>query len=232
MLEKKLVSFKFTNLNEKIKDKIKKEFYKYLSLINLENNFNDLSEVILKTVENANKSNLKRVHFIINELDIFSNNDYQMGILNFINELNNNYNYYLSMSEKLGFFIKLEFYLSDEFLFVTITRNNKALACEKNYFEDIMNYDDAINKKKKLLKEIIIDQVELKDAVDILKKIGLGSDYIKLSSDENSTRFIIILPLNLIDQEKLFSNDKSNIQDCIISPESNEFELFTACEEK
>ena len=115
MLER-LVTLRYSYLNHQREENIANELEKYLESINRKDIFQNLNYVLKEFASNANKANLKRVHFNIKNLDINTNDDYKKGIKDFRDDLTKNHDTYHNFLEKSGYFVRLDFYVSKGFL--------------------------------------------------------------------------------------------------------------------
>lgn len=83
-------------------------------------------------VINATKSNLKRVLFANNKMDLFSEDDYQHGMIHFKTELKEeNIRKYQSLFKQYNFTVTVTFYYSPQVLNIKIKNNNQLIPQEE-----------------------------------------------------------------------------------------------------
>jgi len=70
---------------------------------------NTLTYILRELLFNADKSNLKRAHFIRNQLDIYQADEYQVGMENFATEFREKLKEYQELLEKKKFYTKVIF---------------------------------------------------------------------------------------------------------------------------
>ena len=102
---------KFPFINHEIELMIENGVMDYLHEISREHFFESLNCIIKEVAGNANKANMKRVHFNRKGLSVESGMDYDRGIETFQREMNESPNLYFELAEKLGYFVKISLYL-------------------------------------------------------------------------------------------------------------------------
>ncbi len=116
-------------------------------------------------VSNSIKANLKRAHFILNNLDINNPNEYKIGMQNFHDEglclLKNKET--AKKIKKMNYYVKVDFYLSDN-QFKIVTINNCAITPEEQ---------ERIYAKLRLAEENEADD-SFAESVDMTEGSGLG----------------------------------------------------------
>jgi len=202
----KLVTLKYPFINHDMEIKIEKELENYLTSIDKDHLFSSLNYILKELAGNANKANMKRVHFNFYDLDINNSGDYEKGMQSFREDLMNNYNKYLSIAERMGYFVRLDFYVSKGFLFLSTSNNTKILTIEKDrFFDKIKN-----TIKFKSFEEVFEKGLDPQESagfgiilsVMMLRKIGLDERYIKLTENEKFTQTKILIPLNLLNEKE------------------------------
>jgi len=198
----KLVTLRYAYINHQREENIEKELEKYLDSIDRKDIFSNLNYITKEFVANANKANLKRVFFNSNNLDINQEVDYKKGIQNFRDEININYENYVTLLEKNGYFVRLDFYVSKGFLIISAINNTQILPIEKERFLKKLNITD----KFKSFEDVLNTGLDMEESagygiiisVMMLKKIGLNEKFIKLIEDAKYTQMKLIIPLSLI----------------------------------
>lgn len=99
-------------------------------------NREDLVDIVYtaakELVINATKSNLKRVLFANNNMDLFSEADYHRGMLHFKSELKEeNIRKYKSLFKQYDFTVTVTFYYSPDVLNIKIKNNNQLIPQEE-----------------------------------------------------------------------------------------------------
>ena len=116
-------------------------------------------------VSNSIKANLKRAHFILNNLDIHNSKDYEEGMKNFHDEglclLKDKST--VRKIRKMNYYVKIDFYLTDD-QFRIVTINNCAITPEERA---------RIYEKLKLAEQSESDDF-FAESVDTTEGSGLG----------------------------------------------------------
>jgi putative nucleotidyltransferase with HDIG domain len=204
MLEK-LVTLRYAYINHQREAAIEKELEKYLESINRKDIFVILDYIVKEFAANANKANLKRVYFDVNNLNINLNDDYELGIQKFRVEINKNYEAYFGLLEKRGYYVRIDFYVSKNFLIISAINNSHMLPVEKERFFEKLAVFSAFDTIEDVF-ELGLDLEEsagfgLILSVMMLKKLGLNEKFIKLIEDSKYTQMKLIIPLTLIKKQ-------------------------------
>lgn len=205
MLEN-LVTLKYPFINHEIERKIEEELGNYLFNIRKEYLFSYLNYIIKELAANANKANMKRIHFLFYDLDINNPVDYEKGIKTFKEELSVNYNKYYSFAEKLGYFVRLDFYTSKGFIFLTTSNNTPMLPVEKErFFDRIKNtirfktFEEAFYRGLDTLESAGFGLIL---SVLILRKLGLDERFLKLNDTDKFTQVKLLVPMDLLTEKE------------------------------
>ncbi len=197
----------FSYFNHEREIIIENDLKAYLRFLNKENLFQHLSYILKEMIGNANKANLKRIHFIFKDMDISNIKEYEEGIKTFKEDLLLFYDKYIKATEKLGFYVKVDIFTNQKDLVLSVMNNTRILPIEKkridNNFERVINFnsiEEALNEG--------IDTSEgaglgLILTLMLLKKLGLNQNVLKYTEDENSTKIEMKIPLSLLDKKEV-----------------------------
>ncbi|MCR4579712.1 MAG: hypothetical protein K5681_05125 [Treponema sp.] len=172
----------------------------YLKKINKEDISPFVGICMGEIVSNSIKANLKRVHFILNNLDINNPKEYELGMQNFHNEglcmLNDKET--VKKIRKMDYYVKVDFYLSDNCFFI-VTINNCAITPEEQ---------QRIYAKMKMAEEsqgenLFTDVVDTTEGSGLgilmiqrlLNQMGLSSDCFSITARENETVTELCIPV-------------------------------------
>lgn len=212
-----LVTLKYPFINHEMERKIESELENYLSSIQRNHFFSYLNYILKELAGNANKANMKRVHFAFYDLNINNPDEYQKGIQNFRDDMAKNFNKYYSIAERLGYFVRIDFYMSKGFLFLTTSNNTKMLPVEKERFYDrirktmrFKNFEEVFEKG--------LDAEESAGfgiilSVMMLRKLGLDERYLKLTESDKFTQLKLMVPLNLLTEQERIEISKEIIKE-------------------
>jgi len=197
---------------------------KYLGVFGKINLFFNISYIIKELVGNANKANLKRVHFIVNNLDIDSKNDYSLGIEKFRTDLDLNFDKYIGLLHEKDFFVEVHFNIQANNFVVTVSNNSPILESEKSRILERIK----LSSLSESLDESLLSQQDSTEGagfgffiiVLLLKKMGLSSENFRLDTDKDITKSTITIP---IDKAEL--SDTAQVAD-IISKEIESIPQF------
>ncbi|MCG8572772.1 MAG: HDOD domain-containing protein [Spirochaetes bacterium] len=197
---------KFDYINHDNEIIINQELKKFLKNHSEEKYFDNLSYILLEIANNANKANLKRVHFNKMALNIDSDSDYKIGMNNFIQKLNQDTEKYFTLVKKTGFFVKIELVLKNDVFKILVTNNNKILSTEKDRVQQRIK----LSTKFKTMDEIFSTGLDTQEgsgfgiilSLLIMKKIGLDKSFFKLNESEDATTFEISFPIDVLNTEK------------------------------
>ena len=157
--------YKFTDPTKYNTEYLTQIINQYLKKINKDEISPFVGICMGEIVSNSIKANLKRAHFILNNLDIHNSQDYEKGMKNFHDEglcLLKDKNT-VKKIKKMNYYVKIDFYLSDnQFRIVTI--NNCAITPEERA---------RIYEKLKLAEQSESDDL-FAESVDTTEGSGLG----------------------------------------------------------
>lgn len=169
---------------------------------------NLLKYVIFELIENANKSNLKRVFFNDKGLDIETK--YQIGMSSFIDFISQKKaEYIMQLNEKKEYKVIITIKVYNENIIISISNNFKITR------DEISNIDEAIHigRVSRSLKDVFrTSSLKTKEgrglglitSILLLRKYKLERDYFKLNIKENETRFTLTIPyLRITEKEEI-----------------------------
>lgn len=201
-----LKTYKYLYIDHEQEVKIEEELINYLKKVKKENLTNELSYIIKEMVGNANKANMKRVHFSIKELNIANPDDYEKGIKTFRDEMSSNYKTYITSAKNFGYFVRLDFYTTNGYLVLSIMNNTEILPLEKERLMNKIKYSAKFNT----FEEALMEGLDTKEgggfgiilSIMMLRKMGLNERFFKIKDNDKYTQTEIIIPLSLISQEE------------------------------
>ena len=209
-------TLKFTYLDHNSEMKIAEEIELFLTNLNKKYLKNELGYILKEIASNANKANMKRVHFNIKELNIMSEDEYEKGISSFREELSLNYHpLYTTSAKNYGYYVRLDFFTTKGYLVLSIVNNTTILPLEKERLLKKIQ----LTARFKSLDEALTDGLDTKESagfgitltIMMLRKLGLNENFFKLIENDKYTQIKIIIPLSLIDKE-----DSNKIADTIV----------------
>lgn len=161
----KFYEYKFTDPSKYNTEYLTSIITQYLKLINKEEISPFVGICMGEIVSNSIKANLKRAHFILNNLDIHNSEDYKLGMQNFHDEglclLKDKDT--ARKIKKMKYYVKIDFYLADNQVRI-VTINNCAITPEER---------ERIYAKMKLAEQDKSDEL-FADSVDTTEGSGLG----------------------------------------------------------
>ena len=164
--------------------------------------FNYLSYCLFELLDNASKANAKRIYFKEHNLDINNENDYQSGMKDFKNTLDENTLHYQA-ELKAG---KLEVHLllsADDVISITVTNNTKITDSEYKRIKDKIDRTKIYNTMADAMNDI--DQTEgsglgIITVLIMLKKLGLASDHLQFKTTDSETIAKIEIPKDTLEE--------------------------------
>jgi len=191
--------YKFTDPTKYETEQLNLIINKYLKLIKREDISPFVGICMGEIVSNSIKANLKRIHFILNNLDIKKSSDYEIGMKNFHDEglclLKDKS--IVRKIKKMNYYVKIDFYISDG-KFRIVTKNNCAITDEER---------ERIYSKLKLAEEnesenLFTDMVDTTEGSGLgiimiqklINQMGLSKDCFSISATENETITELCIP--------------------------------------
>jgi len=178
----------------------------YLKNLNKANLFQQLSYILKEMIGNANKANLKRIHFIMNNLNINSQEDYKKGIQTFKEDSSVKAKKYSDEMEKQGHFVKIDLYTENNNFIMSVTNNSELTDIEKERINNKIKKANKFNSIEEALEEGL-DTTEgaglgLILTLLMLRKIGLDENVFKLIDEKTHTKSLVQIPLSLLNKEE------------------------------
>ncbi len=159
--EKKPVVFKTVAVNMQFFDNIELVLSQILQMKNYQHLKTPLFFILKEIIENAHKSNLKRVFFNENGLDIFNHKDYEFGIEKFSNEVRDDPAKLIEKLKQSEKYVKVGFKdYSKTDLKIQIENNSKIVSQEKQRIKQKLTY--------------FIENANSMDMFDQLEGAGMG----------------------------------------------------------
>ncbi|QEJ94038.1 HDOD domain-containing protein [Treponema phagedenis] len=195
--------------------------------------------ILKELTTNAKKANTKRVYFKEKDLNIFSPEDYEIGMQTFKKDTLENIDYYLDLQKDSGLYIKVSIQLKNNSIIIDVA-NNAAMAPAE--------FKRVFDKKVKARQYTDIDEAFMQVIDDtegaglgliimilMLKKMGLSEDSYDLITQKDMTISRVIIPrdieiqqqvkkltktiVNFIDEVPQFPSKLMEIQRAINNPD-------------
>ena len=136
----------------------------FLTELNQPHMIQYLTYSLNELVVNAKKANTKRIYFQEKNLDIFSLDDYNIGMKTFKNDTLNNIKYYLQKQKDAGLYVKLILQIQNNTIKIEVKNNSKITPFEL----------ERINQKLAQAKQFDSIQDALTTVLDDSEGAGLG----------------------------------------------------------
>jgi putative nucleotidyltransferase with HDIG domain len=204
VIKKKNLNFYSFGINEQTE--CEKSLFEFLKFINKEKYSNHLSYILSELVANAEKANLKRIHFIKEELDITSIHDYHYGMLNFKTKLSLCLDEYREQLKKNNFYISVDLLVDDNKFSFKVTNNNTILPIELMKMQEMK----AIAARFNSIEDVFSRNLDNSEAggfgitiiVLMLRQMELLDSNFEIADDSNETRVQVSLPLNILNKKE------------------------------
>ncbi len=203
-VEKKKLQFSYINHEKEIL--LENTLEKYLVAIGKINFFQQLSYILKEMAGNANKANLKRIHFKLKNLDIKFPTHYDQGMKTFQKDLVNESSKYFSEAERLGYYIHIILNIENNNFIMIVINSNSLLPFEKKRIHE--RFKKAA--KFKSMEEALSEGLDTEEGAGfgliltilMLRKLGLDESVLSINEDENTTEAKVSIPLSLLDREQ------------------------------
>lgn len=205
-MKKNNQTMKFPYINHQIELVIEDKVYKYLKEMTRENLFESLNYIVKEVAGNANKANMKRIHFRRKDLNIHDHKEYEEGMKNFQEELNEKPDVYFQLARELGFYVKISMYIEEENMVIMVLDNSPLLPVEVDRIRE--KFKKAA--KFKTLEQVFAEGLDLSEGggfglimtILMLRKIGVDEKVFKIMKNEKFTAIHLQLPLNLVSSQE------------------------------
>lgn len=163
--------------------------------------------VLKELVMNASKANTKRVYFTNCGLDITKPTDYQQGMRNFKAEVFSNFAKYIPLLEEHGFYIRVDFKIVNDWLLIQITNNSSICSAEKEKIAERIRSAARF----KTIEEVLSSGLDESEGggfgiiigLLMLRRLGLSDQVINFIFENNATKVVLKIPVNLLAKEEL-----------------------------
>jgi putative nucleotidyltransferase with HDIG domain len=177
----------------------------FLAELKKEEYMSTLSYILRELVNNGDKANLKRAHFLKLGLDITKYNEYQAGIKTFKDSFTTNTEEYYTIADTEGYFVEVNLLNTSKVFSISVINSNPLMDEEKRRITDKLRQAARFTNVEEVFASGL-DQTEgggfgLILVVLMLRKIGIDENSLKVHDNENFTRVEIEIPLHLINQE-------------------------------
>jgi putative nucleotidyltransferase with HDIG domain len=202
--EKKELKFSYIDHEREIL--LESTLEKYLVSIGKINLFQQLSYILKEMAGNANKANLKRIHFHLKNLDIKFPTHYFQGMKTFKHDLALESEKYFSEAERLKYFIYIALNIEGNNFIMVVKNNHAILPFEKKRIHE--RFKKAA--KFKSMEEALGEGLDTEEGAGfgliltilMLRKLGLDERVFTISDESNLTEAKVIIPLSLLNREQ------------------------------
>jgi putative nucleotidyltransferase with HDIG domain len=199
-------TLKFPFVNHEIEMNIEDTVFHYLKEISKEDFFQSLNYIIKEMAGNANKANLKRIHFRRKNLNIRDIDEYEEGMKDFQQELNEKQDLYFSLANDMGYFVKIDLFIENGHLVILIIDNSVLLPVEIQRIRERFLKASKFNSMEEVLAEGL-DMTEgggfgIILVILMLRQMGVDERVLKIMKSSNLTRFELSIPLTLVTSEE------------------------------
>ncbi len=172
----------------------------FLTELNQQQMIQYLNYCLNELITNAKKANTKRVYFRDKELDITNENDYNLGMKTFKEDMLNNINYYLQLQKKEGLYVKLLLQMRNNKIKIEVRNNSALTVFEYKRIHDKLARAQQYTSVEEALTQILDDTegagLGLVIMILMLEKIGLTEENFQTLCENGETITRIILPLS------------------------------------
>lgn len=172
----------------------------FLTELNQQQMIQYLNYCLNELITNAKKANTKRVYFRDKDLDITNENDYNLGMKTFKEDMLNNINYYLQLQKKDGLYVKLLLQMRNNKIKIEVRNNSTLTVFEYKRIHDKLARAQQYTSVEEALTQILDDTegagLGLVIMILMLEKIGLTEENFQTLCENGETITRIILPLS------------------------------------
>ena len=201
----------------------------FLTELNQPHMIQYLTYSLNELVVNAKKANTKRIYFQEKNLDIFSLDDYNIGMKTFKNDTLNNIKYYLQKQKDAGLYVKLILQIQNNTIKIEVKNNSKITPFELERINQKLAQAKQFDSIQDALTTVLDDSegagLGLVILILMLEKIGMSKENFQTITNDSETITRITLPLSEETQKEIdtISEEFSNaIQDLPQFPQNIE----------
>ena len=164
--------------------------------------YNYLSYCLFELLDNASKANAKRIYFKEHNLDIDDEKDYQNGMKDFKNTLDENSLHYQE-ELKAGKLLVHLLLSADDVITITVANNTKITELELQRIKEKIEKTKIYTSMADALEDI--DQTEgsglgIITVLIMLRKMGLAADHLKFKTTDTETIATIEIPKDSLEE--------------------------------
>lgn len=204
------VEFKKAYIDHPSFMKIESEICNYLIHIGRQALSDALLYISNEILTNANKANLKRVHFKKLGLNISDFSEYEEGMQSFSQQMSKELEQYFIRAEEMGYTVDFQLYSQQEQLIISVSNNAQMLPVEK----------ERINERIQMAGELkTLDDIYF--AIDnsegaglgfltmllMFKNMGIDEKYFDIHSDKELTRVKLTIPLTHEEDSEMIAEE-------------------------
>jgi len=165
-----------------------------------------LSYILKEMAGNANKANLKRIHFRRLNLNIHNPEDYEKGMESFRDEISERPENYFSLAQKFNYFVRINIFLDDNALHLLVLNNSVILSPELDRIREKFKWASSIKDMEEAM-ENVVDTLEggglgIILMVLMFRKLGVTEKAFKIMRNEKYTQTKISIPMDLVTPEE------------------------------
>lgn len=171
-----------------------------------EKHHQNLEFITNELVMNASKSNAKRLYFKKNGWDINDFSHYNKGMINFYNDVYDNFGKYVQDLKNNQDYVKVDINIIDNCLNVIIENNTELLEAEKDEIENSIRsahkFQDLNDVFKHSFNTLEGVGYGLVIVILILRKMNIGIDALSYTSGDGITITKLSIPLDLVSEDQ------------------------------
>lgn len=206
MPDKELYSYSFHFFGAKQKQIVELSLEEYLKRIDKNHLFVSLSYILDEIAGNATKANFKRIHFRRRNLDIAKEQDYKEGLEDFQEILSSETDTFFSLSEKLGYYVKIDMREENGVFILSVSNNSGLLPQEKSRILDKFHKAKRFNNLEEVMNSVLDPSEGAGFGIILmiltLRKIGLDERMIEIRSNNKTTSFRVKIPITLLSEKE------------------------------
>lgn len=179
----------------------------FLTELNQPHMIQYLTYSLNELVVNAKKANTKRIYFQEKNLDIFSLDDYNIGMKTFKNDTLNNIKYYLQKQKDAGLYVKLILQIQNNTIKIEVKNNSKITPFELERINQKLEQAQQFDSIQDAISTVLDDSegagLGLVILILMLEKIGMTKDNFQTIVTDKETITRIILPISETTQNEI-----------------------------